>query len=258
MNKKVTYLLIGHGSPKKSGNKHLLQFAQKLEDYLGQKVYLGALEHFEPDLETVLETVCQEAETTDIVVMPLFLFAAYHCKKDIPPYLQRAQERFPDKKIHYSPALGNHPLMLDIVHESIEKMNQQSQKIDPEETMLLVIGRGTSDEGVIQQLQQIGTQIAEKWGFPKLEFCYMAVNQPTFEEGVKLCAQTKVKRIVVVPYLLFYGALVDKIIKTFNELNQARPDLEIHVTKVLGTHSNLLEAVVARSQEEVEFTTPSK
>ncbi len=248
MQKKSTYLLIGHGSPNSAGNKHLTQFAQKVEQALGESVTLGALEHFEPDLDSVIAQVCQEAD--EIRVMPLFLFAAYHCKKDIPTYIERAQKQYPDKKFHVSPALGAHPLMIDIVNQSIEQVLDRSAKVDPKETLLLVIGRGTSDQEVIEELKGIGKQVQKKWNFGQLEFCYMAVNKPTIEDGFALCRQTTAKRIIVVPYLLFYGVLLDKIIKSFQEINQSRPETEVHVSKVLGNHPNVVEAVLERAKEE--------
>lgn len=249
----ATFVLIGHGSPNASGNIHLSRFSRKLEVFIGQKIYLGALEHFEPDVEEVLDTACREDKTGLIKVMPLFLFAAYHCKKDIPPYIESAQKKFPDKKIQYAPALGLHPLMLEIIHEQIHKINEISKNKNPKETLLLMVGRGTSDSDVIDQFREIGRQVSEKWKFSNPEFAFMAVNKPAIEEALETCRKTRAKRIIVVPYLLFFGVLVEKITKSFLDIQKERPDLEVFVTKVLGNHSNLMKTLLERSKEEADY-----
>lgn len=251
MQKKPIYLIVGHGSPNPLGNKQLLHFVAQFQQALGEKVYFGALEHGEPSLEEALVQACHDRTSDTICVIPLFLFAAYHCKKDIPRYLQKAQTAFPNKKFHYAPALGDHPLMLEILHQALEQIEATSKITDPKKTLLLMIGRGTSEASVIDLFHQIAASVAKKWGFSRLETCFMAVNKPTFEEGLLLCEQTEAKRIIVIPYLLFYGALVEKISKSFQQLNRKRPDVEIHITQVLGNHPNLIKALMERSKEEV-------
>lgn len=245
-----SYVLIGHGSPKEAGNKHLKMFVEKLKNRMaGQKFYFGALKRVSPSMEEVLNQVCREEETGTIVVMPLFLFAAAHCKVDIPAAIEAAQKKFPGKTFRLASPLGIHPFMVDIVREYVSRADEQSKNKNKDETLLLMIGRGTSDTEAIEEFKQIGQIIQSERGFKELEYCYMDVNHPDFEEGLELCARSNAKRVIAVPYLLFYGMLVDKVINGFKTLAEKHPEKEIRVTPLVGNHPNVIETLIARAQE---------
>lgn len=143
--------------------------------------------------------------------------------------------------------------MLAILHEGIEAISTRSRERNPDQTLLVLIGRGTSDPEVTKQFKQIGKKVAARWRFKEIQFAFMAVKKPTIQEALERCRKTKAKRIIVIPYLLFYGVLVEKITKQFLNIQKERPDIEVYVTKVLGNHPNLMKALLERSKQTAQY-----
>lgn len=247
--KKVATLLVAHGSRNPDGNEQVRLFARKLEEQLEQKITYGFIELAEPLLNQALDQICQDESVEAVKLLPLFLFAAGHCKKDIPEAIQRARAKFPGKKFYLAPALGVHAGMIQILEETLRQIDAASQRQKPDETLLLMIGRGSSDPDANSEFYKLGRLLWERVRFCELAFCFIDVTRPSFQEGLHFCSQSKARRVIGVPYFLFPGVLMDRIKENFSLFKQQHPQVEVHLTRYLGNHPRVMEVLLDRAEE---------
>ena len=79
------------------------------------------------------------------------------------------------------------------------------------DTMLVVVGRGTSDSDANSNVNKVMRMLWEGFGFGWGEVCYSGVTFPLVEPGLRHAARLGYRRIVVFPYFLFTGVLVKRI-----------------------------------------------
>jgi sirohydrochlorin cobaltochelatase len=78
----------------------------------GQPVALGFLEFMSPDLAAAAESLVA-AGCTRLDVVPLFLGAGGHVRKDVPPILESVRARHPGLDVRLHPAVGEQPAMIE-------------------------------------------------------------------------------------------------------------------------------------------------
>lgn len=108
MENKKTLVVVSHGSKRKESNQEFREFIEKLNqinsetkkdnelDLLSEKyaeVKGACLEFASPQLETVIEDLIKKGYTR-FDILPLFIFAGYHVRQDIPQRLQVLHEKY--------------------------------------------------------------------------------------------------------------------------------------------------------------------
>lgn len=87
--------------------------------------------------DAVTETILEGA--TEIMIVPVLLFAAAHYKCDIPFEIEQMQKQYPHITFSVVPPFSTHPHMVELVVKRIrEAMPMQNSSI-------LLVGRGSSD-----------------------------------------------------------------------------------------------------------------
>ncbi len=161
--KKLTILIVGHGTREASGN---IEFEQLVACYQERHpeftVKLGYIELAEPVLSEALAQAAPESDR--IVVVPLMLFAAGHVKNDIPLALAAAREKFPQVEFSAAQALGVHPKLAELMFarasSSMELTREEAKK-----TAVIVVGRGSSDPDANGDFCKLVRLFAEGRGF---------------------------------------------------------------------------------------------
>lgn len=110
-------LLIAHGSRQEEANADLHHVVQALRTRGDYAIVEGSfLELAEPSIEQAAERcVAQGAER--VVLLPYFLSAGVHVRRDLRDIQGRLAARFPTVQFHLAEPLGRHPLLLDVVAE---------------------------------------------------------------------------------------------------------------------------------------------
>jgi sirohydrochlorin ferrochelatase len=112
---KTALLLMAHGSRQAEANADLLHAAVQLRQR-GEfdLVEASFLELAEPSiLQAGLSCVEQGAER--VVMLPYFLSAGVHVRRDLTALCEELARRFPDVDFRLAQPLGRHPLLLDVV-----------------------------------------------------------------------------------------------------------------------------------------------
>lgn len=246
---KVGIMICGHGSR----NKFAVDEFAKLSDglrklYPGVPVEHGYLEFATPVIRTGLDKL-KDAGVTRIKAVPGMLFAAGHAKNDIPSVLnQYATEN--EIKIEYGKELGIDPKMLKAASARIEEaLKASSLDVPLDETLLVVVGRGSSDPDANSNISKIMRFLWEGFGFGWGEVAYSGVTFPLVEPALEKCTKLGFKRIVIFPYFLFTGVLIKRIYDSTDFIAEKYPDIEFLKAGYLNDHPKVLETFAERLEQ---------
>jgi sirohydrochlorin cobaltochelatase len=78
-----------------------------------------------PSIPVALEKWAGEGREKDIWVLPYFLFAARHVKKDIPEILKAFQKKHPGLKVRLAQPLGSDPQLLEILDRRLRPLSRK-------------------------------------------------------------------------------------------------------------------------------------
>ena len=117
-------------------------------------------------------------------------------------------------------------------------------------TGLLVVGHGTrSEQGLAEFLETVNLT-AQLLPSTRVQACFLELARPTIAEGIDKLVQAGVKRIVVLPLLLFAAGHAKEDIPAEVTLAQARyPEIPIRLASHLGCHAHLQALSAQRYQE---------
>ena len=99
-----------------------------------------------------------------------------------------------------------------------------------------MIGRGTSDPDANGNVAKVARMLWEGMGFGWAEVGYSGVAQPRVDALLERAARLGFRRIVVFPYFLFTGVLVQRIYAQTDEVAARHPEIEFVKAGYLGDH----------------------
>ncbi|MGL5034609.1 MAG: sirohydrochlorin chelatase, partial [Microcystaceae cyanobacterium] len=245
-------LMIGHGTRDQDGRQTFLDFVQIYQDLdTSRPVIPCFLELTEPSIALGVD-YCVEQGYSEISALPILLFAARHNKFDVTNELDRCRETHPQLKFFYGRHFGITPPILDLWRDRLAQLDTPAanpQQIPRSETVLLFVGRGASDPDANGDIYKMARMLWEGSDYLTVETCFIGITHPRLEEGFRRARLYNPKRIIVLPYFLFTGALVKKIF-TITEQQQAEfPDIEMTCLSEMGIQPQLLELVRDREIE---------
>ncbi len=245
---KLGVMLCGHGSRDNDAVKEFAILAEHLKRRLPQyPVEYGYLEFATPIIRTGLDNLKAQG-VTRVLAVPGMLFAAAHAKNDIPSVLN-TYAAANDLRIDYGKELGIDPKMMraagDRVQEALDRAGAQVPK---HETLLVVVGRGASDPDANSNVAKVTRLLWEGFGFGWAETAYSGVTFPLVEPGLEHAARLGYRRIIVFPYFLFTGILVDRIYDATDAVAARHPEIEFVKAPYLNDHPQ----VIATFEERIE------
>ncbi|NJL41584.1 MAG: sirohydrochlorin chelatase [Leptolyngbyaceae cyanobacterium SM1_4_3] len=245
-------LLVGHGSRDADGRQSLLDFAAAYQELdVSRSVIPCFLELTEPSIQQSLDW-CVEQGYTDLSVLPVLLFAARHNKFDVTNELDRARRRHPHLNFHYGRHFGITPGILELWRSRLEQLDQPDQNpkaISRADTVLLFVGRGSSDPDANGDVAKLARIVWEGSGYQTVETCFIGITHPRLEEGFRRARLYQPKRIIVLPYFLFTGLLVKKIFDLTAQQQEQHPDISMVCLPEMGLHPQLFAVLREREIE---------
>ena len=243
-------MVCGHGSRDEDAVSEFLNFARKLKNQLLKyELDWGFLEFANPVIKSGLDSLRQKG-IKEIMSVPVMLFAAGHAKNDIPSVLNAYQAQYPELSISYGRELG---IDLKLVRAAGERINEAIEHADgyisPEETLLMVIGRGASDPDANSNVSKVTRMLWEGLGLGWAETAYSGVTFPLIKPGLEHASKLGYKRIVVFPYFLFTGILVKRIYQYTDIVAAEYPDIQFVKASYLNDHPLVLDTFSERVEE---------
>jgi sirohydrochlorin cobaltochelatase len=243
-------LICGHGSRDPQAVAEFANLAERLAGrFGGWPVAHAYLEFARPIIAEGLDRLVAEGARR-ILAAPAMLFAAGHTKDDIPSVLNAYQARTPGVEIAYGRDLGLDPNMVRAAGARVcEAAAAGGDDVPPHETLLLVVGRGTSDPDANANVAKVTRLLWEGLGFGWAETAYSGVTFPLVEPALERAARLGFRRIVVLPYFLFTGVLVGRIYAAADRLAARHPNIQFVKAPYLGGHPLVVETLVERVRE---------
>ncbi|MEM7301411.1 MAG: sirohydrochlorin chelatase [Pseudomonadota bacterium] len=248
---KTGIMICGHGSRAKSAEEEFALLSKGLrERYPDTPVEYGFLEYSAPNIHMGLDRLLAES-VQRIVAVPGMLFAATHAKNDIPSVLTTYQEKHPELTIDYGRELGLHPKMIAAFEARILEALGRDHVHDGDlyDTMLVVVGRGTSDTLANAEAAKLTRIVTENLGFGWSETVYSGVTFPSVGRGLQLAVRLGFKKIVVAPYFLFSGRLIDRIYAYVDRVAGENPEIQFHKAHYLSDQAHVIDTFEARIAE---------
>ena len=248
---KTGIMICGHGSRAKSAEEEFALLAEGLRArYPDTPVEYGFLEYSAPNIHTGLDKL-RDAGVTEILAVPGMLFAATHAKNDIPSVLTTYAEKNPGLTTRYGRELGLHPNMIAAFEARILEALGMDHVHDGDlyDTMLVVVGRGTSDTLANAEAAKMTRIVAENLGFGWAETVYSGVTFPSVGRGLEMALKLGYKRIVVAPYFLFSGRLISRIYNYVDHVAETAPDVTFLKAHYLADQDHVIDTFMARVEE---------
>jgi len=256
-------LVCGHGSRNRLAVEEFAQLAKKLRERLAPvPVEYGYLEFARPILRDGLETLQQQG-VEHVLAVPAMLFAAGHAKNDIPSVLNTwAAET--GQKVDYGRELGADLKMIQAagarIRETIEQADADARvagrkAVPLHDTLLVVVGRGSSDPDANSNVAKVTRMLVEGFGFGWGETVYSGVTFPLVEPGLRHAVMLGFRRVVVFPYFLFSGVLVSRIVLHSQRVAADHPEIEFVQASYLADHAGVLDTFAERVAEVIRGDT---
>lgn len=246
-----TILLVGHGSRDEEGNEEITEFAGYWQSKHHQRrVEVCWIEHAAvlPD-----EGLDQAAADSDrVIVLPLILNAAGHVKVELPDYLAAARKRHPQVEFLLGRHLGVDERILKLVRMRLHSAMVALDMPDPKNTGIILLGRGSSDMTANGEVAKMARWLYETTRHDLVDYAFTGITYPRVESVVARQVVLGAMQIIVVPYYLFTGRLIQRIHKQVERMTKQYPEIAFGVAGYLGINDRVVEVLETRLREVQE------
>lgn len=257
---RIGVMLCGHGSRDPGAVAEFAALAAELPRHLPADwmVAHGYLEFANPVIRDGLDSL-RAAGCDRILAVPGMLFAAMHTKNDVPMVLSSYAAEH-GIEISYGRELGIDPKLIRAAAARIEAAlaaaDAAGAPVSRHDTCLVVIGRGASDPDANANVAKAARLLWEGMGFGWCEIGYSGVTFPAVEPCLNHVAKLGYRRVVVFPWFLFSGVLIDRIHGFTDRVAAAHPGIEWLKAGYLGDHPQVLETFAERATEQLGEVPP--
>lgn len=245
-------LAIGHGTRNERGRQTFLDFVATYQQLDNSRPVIPCfLELTQPTIQQGIEA-CIEKGHSNITALPILLFAARHNKFDVTNELDRARSPYPQLNLNYGRHFGITPKIIELWRDRLSQLDQPQNNphnVSRQDTVLLFVGRGSSDPDANGDVCKLARIMWEGSGYKTVETCFIGISHPRLEEGFRRAYLYQPKRIIVLPYFLFTGTLMEKIFNIAAQQEEQYPEIDFACLPEMGIASQLLQVIREREIE---------
>jgi len=237
------FILVGHGS---KNSKMLTEFHHTTKGielmFPKTPIEFSFLEILNPNSDQAIKKILKRnKDLKKIVFIPLLLFSSNHFMIDIPIIIKESQKNFPSIQFFSQKPFMNDPYLSKLlflrikrlVSKDIEKKDLNKKKV------IILVARGMKDLASKKSFEKITTLTQKAFPFHKTYSSFIGINEPRLEKILRKVAKDDPNEIFIVPYLLFYGYLVEKIKNITQMFSLQKPKIQIKISHHLGPHALL-------------------
>jgi sirohydrochlorin cobaltochelatase len=250
---KTGVMVCGHGSRDREAIAEFAEMIQGLKLRLGDlPVETGYLEFARPVIREGLGALAARG-VDRILALPAMLFAASHVKNDLPWEINSFAADHPAIELRFGRDLAIEPKLLRAASDRIGQAEEQAgQSVARGDTLLVVIGRGTTDPDANSNIAKLARMLAEGMGFGWSEIAFSGTAHPRVEPALRRAVRLGFRRIIVFPYFLFTGVLVKRIYAATDAVAADHPEIEFVKAAYLRDHPLVLDSFADRVAEMVD------
>lgn len=125
------------------------------------------------------------------------------------------------------------------------------EEIGPAETAVVLVGHGSTDPAVNAEVHRVSRLFWETHAGDLLtvETAYVSHSRPGVPGGLERCRRLGAKRVIVLPYVLFAGAVLERIWAQALAYGANHEGLDIRCAEVIGDCEGLADVVIDRYEE---------
>ena len=244
----IGILICGHGSRDPKAVIEFTQVVEKIKSRLPNiPVAYGFLEFNRPVISAALDQL-RNIGVERVIALPAMLFAAGHAKNDIPAVLNKYSAEN-GLLIQYGRELGLNSLMIGAAGARVKEVIESSQAFPLSESLLVVAGRGSSDPDANSNVCKITRMLVEGFGFGWGETVFSGVTFPLVEPGLRHSLKLGFKRIILLPYFLFSGVLVNRVRDHALRVSNENKDFQLLNASYLSDHDLVIDTFMERIHE---------
>lgn len=116
---------------------------------------------------------------------------------------------------------------------------------------LLLIDRGSREREASEELEVICKGIMKKGDYVFTDYCFLEVEPPYIEDGIKKALEKDIESLTIVPYFLYPGKKVKLAVSDVMKF-QKNTDVKFIVTKPMSMHKTLTSLVENRISTALE------
>lgn len=245
---KDTILLIGHGSRDPAGNHEIEEFTQQWRirrpDW---QIEVCFIEFAEVLVHDGVKQAARAARR--VIVVPLILNAAGHVKMEIPEHIETARARHPGTEFIYTPHLGACDPILTILKRRLSQAMRELDMPDPRTTGVILLGRGSSDRMANGEVAKMARWLQEAGEHELVDVAFTGITHPRLERVVQRHARLGMTQLVVLPYYLFTGTLMERIKRQVEHLRQQYPHIRFARGEYFGFEDEIFALLEQRVSE---------
>ncbi|KQR18774.1 precorrin-8X methylmutase [Deinococcus sp. Leaf326] len=243
-------LLAAHGSRDPASAAQFEQLVAEVRALDPARIVThGFLEFNTPTLDEAARAAVT-AGAREVVMVPGVLLAATHAKNDLPAELKVLREEHPGVTFHSGAALDLHPLLLEVCRERLIAAEAAATgEVRRDHTLLLVAGRGTTDPDANGDVHKLARFLEEGLGYGASLVGYTGTAKPDLTTALARAAALGFERVVVLPYLLFGGVLLNRVNAAVAAAAERWPRTQFLAAGPLGPNPKVAQVFLERAQE---------
>ena len=245
---KDTILLVGHGSREPSGNKEIEQFAAEWRKRRpDDRIEVCFIEFADVTLDAGLSNAAKGSKR--VIVVPLILGAAGHVKMEIPHHIAHAREHHPDVEFIMAKHLGAGTKVLQALKSELSKAMLALDAPDAKNTGVILLARGSSDKVANGEIAKMARWLFEETEHEMVDLAFTGITFPKVETVAQRQVACGMKQIIVLPYYLYTGVLIERIARQVTRLQSQYPSTAFGLGKYIGFDGAIYEMLDERVAE---------
>jgi len=228
-----TILLVGHGSREKSGNEEIEAFADAWRKRRpDDRIDVCFIEFADVLLDEGLNNAAKDSKC--VIVVPLILGAAGHVKMEIPHHIAHAREHHPDVEFIMAKHLGAGSHVLKALKSELAKAMLALDAPDAKNTGVILLARGSSDKVANGEIAKMARWLFEETHHEMVDLAFTGITFPKVESVAQRQVACGMKQIIILPYYLFTGVLIERIARQTERLQKQYPTVSFGLATYMG------------------------
>ena len=190
---------------------------------------------------------CLESDIDALTIVPYFLYPGKKVKAAVTEAMKYQSST--NVKFLVTKPMSMHMTLVKLVESRIKSALEKGGVSLPDKKIdVLVIGHGSKDPNAKMSIQYVVGELAHT--YRNVDYCFLEIEEPNIEQGIKSCKEKNPEVLVVVFYFLHEGAHVKTDINA-----DLRPALEKHnlnkvlITQHIGADQKMIDLIIERAQE---------
>jgi len=161
---------------------------------------------------------------------------------------------------------GGSPLAVSVVHALCAIAAGQRDGLLAEPTPLtkdlgslrdetiILMGHGSRVPGASRDMEEVAQRLRDKYGYPRVEICFVSRLGPHFPEIFEKCVNQGAKKVLAIPYFLHEGLhLLLDIPEMMQKEAKKFPHVKLMLGRSLGFDEGLVDLVERRIEESKDL-----